>query len=704
MTEPSTKHWLAIAQRELAAGHADRARERAKRILAREPGRVEALVLLANAHLALDELDEAIAVLEALDRAGLHGLGRALARARNRRGARRLRAGDLAGAGEDLRRAVAMWPELVEAWFNLALLEQARGQPAAARAACQEVLRRAPADAEARLLAAELEEDAPAAIDHLEKLPEGLPPALRHSALRLVARLAAADPPQPRAGDLLERMVGADPALAEAEGAGLALDGERRPARALLASAGRRLAARGASGLAARLKAELALGAVPLDRAELAAWREAFADGLTRLAEAQRDGELRALSLEDLGYAPFLLAYHGEDDRALLARLGDLLADLARPLAPASPRDRSRGGRKVAMLSSFFRDCTVGHYFASWPEALRRAGFELTLIQLGPRRDAMTERLAGRADRFLFHREGPDALAKWIADAGFDLLLYPELGMDERVFALAALRLAPLQLCAWGHPMTSGLPTIDGFLSVAAMEPPDGAQHYRERLVLLPGIGTAYPRPPPAEPFDREAFGLPRDAVLVFYPHSPFKIHPDDDDLLAELAASEAGLRFVLFEGERPSFRARLGDRLARALERRGLRAADRLIWLPLMPRPRYLAVAACCDFLLDCLRWSGGNTTLDALSVGLPVLTVPGRFMRGRQSAAMLRLLGADELIAPDRDALLALARRFAREPELRTAWRRRIAQAAGALYERDDTGPALAAALEEWWGRASP
>lgn len=697
MNRPPAEHWLLLGQHALAAGRADRARELAKRILAEQPNRPEALALLANADLLLDELDEAISALDRLSAMGRADLARALARALNRRGARRLRSGDLSGAGEDLRRATTIWPELPEAWFNLALYEQASGRRTEALAACREALRLVPEDAEARLLAAELEDEPASALAQLEALPPTLPPPLAANALRVAAELMVRqDLPESRGA--IEGLVDAQTALAEELGDLLALDGEIGPARALLRTVARRREARGESGLAARLKAELALGAVPLNRAELDAWREDFVRGLQRLEEAHRAGMLRARSLEDIGHAPFLLAYHGESDRDLLARLGDLLAALARPLAPGVAARRKRGGRRVAMISSFFRDSTVGHYFASWPEALRRAGFELTLVQLGPRRDAMTERLARSADRFRFHGEGPDALARWIAEAGFDLILYPELGMDARVFALAALRLAPVQLCAWGHPMSSGLPTIDGFLSVAAMEPADAKEHYRERLTLLPGIGTAYPRPPPPEPLDRTALGLPRETVLVFYPHSPFKIHPEDDELLADLAASEPALSFVLFEGERASFRARLERRLLRAFARKGVDARSRLLWLPLMPRQRYLAVAACCDFLLDCLRWSGGNTTLDALSVSLPVLTVPGRFMRARQSAAMLALIGAGELVAPDREALLALARRFAREAEQRSSWRARLASTAHALYDRGDSAPALAAAIEDW------
>ena len=60
---------------------------------------------------------------------------------------------------------------------------------------------------------------------------------------------------------------------------------------------------------------------------------------------------------------------------------------------------------------------------------------------------------------------------------------------------LAALRLAPVQCTTWGHPDSSGLPTMDYYLSSEVMEPPDADAHYTERLVRLPGLGIHYNAP-----------------------------------------------------------------------------------------------------------------------------------------------------------------------------------------------------------------
>src|SRR5206468_11240812 len=117
----------------------------------------------------------------------------------------------------------------------------------------------------------------------------------------------------------------------------------------------------------------------------------------------------------------------------------------------------------------------------------------------------------------------PSLLAPLIRNDALDLLVYPELGMDATAFSLASLRLAPVQCAAWGHPVTTGLPTIDAFFSCAAMEPPDGDAHYSEKLIRLPGIGTRYPMPLAPDDAERTRFDLPHTAPLLFCPQSLFK-------------------------------------------------------------------------------------------------------------------------------------------------------------------------------------
>ena len=258
--------------------------------------------------------------------------------------------------------------------------------------------------------------------------------------------------------------------------------------------------------------------------------------------------------------------------------------------------------------------------------------------------------------------------------------------MDHTSFVLAALRLAPRQLAGWGHPVTTGHATIDGFVSCAEMEPPDAAAHYTETLLTLPGVGTCYRRLALPDHGSRSRFGLPETTPLFLCPQSLFKVHPDNDDLFAEVLAANPEAMLVMFDGRHPRVTDIFAKRMARALEARGV-AAERLRILPPVPHDDYLRINLLCDAMLDTLHWSGGNTSLDALACGLPVVALPGAFMRGRQSAAMLRIVGVPELVAEDRAGYVERATRLARDPQWRDALRQRIRDGAGLLF--DNTAP---------------
>src|SRR6185436_7512242 len=131
------------------------------------------------------------------------------------------------------------------------------------------------------------------------------------------------------------------------------------------------------------------------------------------------------------------------------------------------------------------------------------------------------------------------AIARQIIADDLDVLVYPEVGMHQDIVALSALRLAPVQCMAWGHPTTSGSTQMDWYLSCEAMEGADAQSHYVERLASLPGLGTRYERPALQGEARREEFGLPADRNLYLAPQSLFKLHPDNDALVAGVLAAD---------------------------------------------------------------------------------------------------------------------------------------------------------------------
>ncbi len=82
--------------------------------------------------------------------------------------------------------------------------------------------------------------------------------------------------------------------------------------------------------------------------------------------------------------------------------------------------------------------------------------------------------------------------AEIIAGHSLDVLFYPVIGMDSLTYFLAISRLAPVQCVTWGHPVTTGIPNMDYFISSEFLEPPGAQDHYSEQLVLLKRLPVYY--------------------------------------------------------------------------------------------------------------------------------------------------------------------------------------------------------------------
>lgn len=504
----------------------------------------------------------------------------------------------------------------------------------------------------------------------------------------------------------LQRALALDPRSARAQ----LLLAESHVATAEPEEAGRAYAAASRaspSSLRAALGAELWLPEVYADATHLERSRERYAAGLERLRERAPRFTFAGAdeALAQASWTNFHLAYQGRDDRELQGRYGDFVAGVLERAAPELfaplPR-RARGGRlRVGFASHFLAEGTVGRYFGPWAASLDRRRIELFVYATNTAE--LPREVAARADTI--RRLAPltvAARARQIRADALDVLVYPEMGMHNATFVLGALRLAPVQCAAWGHPETTGHRNIDLFISCAEMEPPLASGSYRERLALLPGIGTRYDKPAVRPGGSRAAFGLPEGKTLYLVPQSLFKIHPDNDALLGEVLERDPAGVAIFLSSPQPATTRRFMERLRAALGRRGLDFDARVRFLERLAHERYLQVNALCDVMLDTLHWSGGNTSLDAIACGLPIVTCPGTLMRGRQSAAMLARLGLGHLVAADPVAYAEIAARLGANPGERSAIRARMQAASAEIFGREEALGALQDLLEEAAGRA--
>jgi protein O-GlcNAc transferase len=220
---------------------------------------------------------------------------------------------------------------------------------------------------------------------------------------------------------------------------------------------------------------------------DVEARRRAYENKLRAICSDYEAGRLGTNMIEAIAHCkPFYLAYQGRNDRDLQTLYGTLAcraigAQFREGALPAPPE--AVEPIRVGFVSShFYAHSNWKIPIKGWMSQLDRNRFKILGYHLGRQRDQETEVAAKLCSRFV-HRAM--SLEGWrdeiLADAPH-VLIYPGLLMDELSLQLAAQRLAPIQCNSLGHPETSGLPTIDYFLSSDMMEPLDADKHYTERL------------------------------------------------------------------------------------------------------------------------------------------------------------------------------------------------------------------------------
>lgn len=414
----------------------------------------------------------------------------------------------------------------------------------------------------------------------------------------------------------------------------------------------------------------------------------------------QQPDQLHVLGKVVTSSQPFYLPYQGMNDCDLLKLHGDLVNRAVNAAFPGlsieathRPKPDGEGKIRIGFVTGFFRDHSVWKAIVKgWMEKLDRSRFALYAYHTQHYRDKETEYARGLCRRFV---QGPLEHKRWCAEIRADdlhILIYPEIGMDPDAAALAAMRLAPVQCATWGHPETSGLPTLDYFISGELLEPADAQGHYLERLVCLPHTSACYaPLPFAPSAKQRGDFGLADDEVVFLSCQNPFKYLPRYDEVFPRIAAAVPSSRFVFFRHKKSDgLNAMFRERIEQAFARHGLSADRHALFLDWQSFPDFQALLAVADVFLDTIGFSGFNTASEALAANLPVVTLDGEFMRGRLAAAILRQIGMDDTVTDSVDEYVGFAVRLGNDSLVRSAIRQRIAKQLPSAY--NDLAPVRA------------
>ncbi len=352
-----------------------------------------------------------------------------------------------------------------------------------------------------------------------------------------------------------------------------------------------------------------------------------------------------------------------EHDYLVKQRINKLFQ--ATPLCSQPIRNAAKKRRIAILTSMWFKRQSV--YRSQQPFIAELAKeHELLLVQLGRERNDFDTSLFKEVRHYDASKDASDIKA--IQDNDFAMAYYPDIGMSIESIILANMRIAPIQVTNYGHPVSTFGSKIDYWIGGQETEAVDRArEHYSERLVLIPGCAQA---PVPLE-YQLQYPQLPTSPVIINCTWSGQKINSDHLHRLKKIAdRAKTPVKFHFFPGG-----AILGNGyipLDRAIK--NILGEERVQVLPDLVFEQYMPALESAHFALDAYPFGGYNTAVDLLTLRKPIVTLAGNRFYNNSTAYLLGTVGLEELITRSEQEYIDLGVRMIDNADYRDRMIRRL------------------------------
>lgn len=388
------------------------------------------------------------------------------------------------------------------------------------------------------------------------------------------------------------------------------------------------------------------------------------------------------------GITPFFYVYHNCNDKEVMSAYGQICSQLMQDLqlTIAIKKRLYDGNRSIRLgiVSAYFKNHAIWQDKIAGLFRTKSSDFEIYSYHLGVVHDEATDLAIAGSQRLV---QGHHSLQAWVTEVQndqLDILYFPEVGLEALTIKLAALRLAPVQVSSWGNPGTTGMPEMDYFISANVFEADDVQSRYTEDVCLLKAFPTSYARyQGEVKPFDLQQLGLVPGKKIALMAGTPYKYQYDFARVYVEIAKQNPDTQFIIFAYDEIFF-AKVEGQLRQAFVQAGL-PTEQLITSPWLGREYYQYLMMQSTLLLDSFGFSGINTVMQALEVGLPVVTLRGDLLCGRLGSGVLDAAGLADVVAETKDDYIKLATQLIQNNAQRDVYRQRIFAAHDVLFEND-------------------
>jgi predicted O-linked N-acetylglucosamine transferase (SPINDLY family) len=408
---------------------------------------------------------------------------------------------------------------------------------------------------------------------------------------------------------------------------------------------------------------------------EIDAYRSQLSADLARLTAMELRLDLSHFDAR-ASVPPSNLQFQGRNNRPLLEQF----ASVFRHSFNHDPLPRRTKKPKLGIVVTSGHEGVFARSQGRMLELLQTDEFDVILICSPTGTEALRANINRDSLSYITISRRTEEAAATIREAEFDVLYFWETGSDVLNYFLPFCRLAPVQCVGPGNSGTSGIPSMDFFLSPAAEEPEDADEHYTETLLRMRTLESYQKRVTlPENPKQRADFGFTASQNLYVCSQKIQKVHPDFDQVLANILRKDGHGIVVLVQDKagvaaemlRQRFAVTIGD------------VADRIRFLPRLNFDDYCSLTAIADVLLDPIHYGGGMTLYDWASFNKPLVTWPSKFLRGRYAVGFYAKMGIDSCMVKSLDDYVDIAVAIGTDALYRSGIEAEIRAASDVIFE---------------------
>ena len=371
---------------------------------------------------------------------------------------------------------------------------------------------------------------------------------------------------------------------------------------------------------------------------EINLYRNQFIEGIDQLKKYKYLTDQPGNEIE-LNF--YYLAYHNKNNLDLLKKLSELFRRIIPSINYTSKNigiKKNKKKIKIGFISQYLTDHTVGKLFGGFIKNLNKKKFITIVFHTSNTHDSFIKnQIDSSANKVITLKNTIHEQHSQIENENLDIIFYPDIGMSPITYFLAYARLAPIQITSWGQTETTGIDTIDYFLSSDNFEKNNSNNKYSEKLVNISQIPTYFEPPQNIGALkNRSELNLPKNGNLYGCPQSLFKLHPDFDFVLSEILKKDDNGYIVLIgnEGKGKFWAEILKERWSKKFPILN----KKVIFTKKLSLLEFFSLSSCVDVLLIPTHFGGGNTSLEAMMFGTPSITMSGDYLRTNITSAIYK------------------------------------------------------------------